>query len=68
MVGFSITAGENLLIAALAALVCHGAARFASALAGTLAFAATAMGERLAQAGFSNNFDMFHKKSLHPIS
>jgi len=61
-VGFAIAAGKNLLIAALAALVGHGAAGFAGALAGALAFAAAAVGKRLAQAGFGNSFDMFHKK------
>jgi hypothetical protein len=60
-VGFPVTSGQNLLFAAGAALVANGATGFAGALAGTLAFSATAIGKRLAQAGFGNGFDMLHK-------
>ena len=64
MVGFTFATRQDLLITALAALVCNCAAGFAGALAGALAFAAAAMSQRLAQARFRNGLKMFHRKSL----
>jgi len=64
-VRLAFAACKNLLILVLAALVGHGTAGFASALARALALAATAMGKRLTQTGFGNRFDMFHVNSLH---
>ena len=59
-VGAAFTACNDLLITALAALVGNRAAGLASALAGALALTATAMGERLAQAGRSDGLEMLH--------
>ena len=63
-VGFAFAARQHLLILAGAALVGYGAAGFAGALAGALAFAASAMSKRLTQARFCNGLKMFHRKSL----
>jgi hypothetical protein len=63
VVGFAIATGKRLRIAALAALVGDGAAGFARALAGTLALAAAAVGERLAQAGLGDGLEMLHKQT-----
>ena len=51
---------EALFRLLLAALVGHGAARFACALAGGLAFATAAMGQRLFQGGRRNRLNVFH--------
>ena len=60
-IGFPVTSRQNLLFTAGAALIAHGAAGFAGALAGALAFATASVRQRLAQAGFRNGFDMFHR-------
>ena len=60
MVGLAVLAGQNLIVLISAALIGDGAAGLAGTLAGALALAAAAMGERLTQARFRNGFDMFH--------
>lgn len=60
MVHLALTAGHHLVVLVGAALICHGAAGFAGALAGALALAAAAMSQRLAQAGLRNGLDMLH--------
>ena len=55
----------KLLIFAFALLVCHAAAGLAGRLAGSLAFAATAILRALAQIAGFDGLDMFHGFTFH---
>ena len=52
-------------LGALALLVCDTAAGLAGRLAGSLAFAATAVLSAVTQVAGLNGLDMFHSKNLH---
>jgi hypothetical protein len=57
---FPVTPRDGGLFLLRAALVCNGAAGFASALTRALALAATAVFKRLLQTGLRNGLEMFH--------
>jgi hypothetical protein len=61
VVQLSLAAGQNRIVFLVGAgLVGYRAARFAGALAGSLAFTAAAVNQRLFQAVGRNGFDMVH--------